>query len=137
MEAPAAEKVHKIPVEGPARVVHIPTQDTRLRQNVAQQVQKAGHSFTTEQATPPASQPVPESNEMKEFGVERIGAEPTIDVADITDIMKKTAGHVVKSVGGEEGPLTHVETVPGSKVISFMRERGLLPRRRPRSQKAA
>lgn len=124
METPALEKVHRIPVKEPANVVQfVPRHNQDLIRNVVQKAQQIDPTFTEEQATPVSSHSIPGSQELRDVKAERIGAEPVIDIADITDIMGKTAGHAVNSVGGEEGSLTHVETVPGSKAVSYIKEK--------------
>lgn len=40
---------------------------------------------------------------------------------NVTDFLGKATGHIAGSVSGEEGPLIHVETAPGSKVVSIMK----------------
>lgn len=55
-----------------------------------------------------------------------VNPDPDLSLKNIGDIMEKTTGHTVDSVGtaisGEE-PSFPIETVPGKKVISFIREK--------------
>ncbi len=51
-----------------------------------------------------------------------VNPDDDLSLRNIRDILGKTAVHVVNSVEGE-GPLTRVETAPGSKVVSFVKER--------------
>lgn len=104
-------------------VQFVPRHRQDLIRNVVQETQQIDPTFTEEQAIPVSSHPIPDTKELRDVKAERVGAEPIIDIADVTDIMGKTAGHVVKSVGGEEELLTHAETASGPKVISFVKER--------------
>lgn len=121
MEGSALEKA-----QGPAGIVHIPTQDEHLIKDVVQHAQQIVPSHTTEQATPPAAHPIPDSDALKQAGAERVGVEPPFSLGDVSHMIG-TAGTLW---GGEE-PSTHVRTTPGSRVLSWMKERaGKLFRRR-------
>lgn len=127
MDVTAPEKASRIQTEErPSNVVDFTSRHKKhLIQNVVQETQKVAPFFKEEDATFHASEPVPNSPALKEVGAERVDAEPVIDTADITDIMGKTAGHVV-GLASDKGSLTHVETVSGKKAVLSMRKRASL-----------
>lgn len=113
------------------KIVHIPEDEARWRQGVVQHARNIapGSGYTVEQATPSASQPIPDSSALKEVGAERIGAEPPINLSDIR--------HGVSTLGttvGGVSPDTYDRTISGHNAISLIKERA---RRFFRRRKAA
>lgn len=101
-------------VEEPARIVHIPTQERMWRAGVVQHTQQIAPSHTTEQATPPAAHPIPDSDVLKQVKAERVDAEPDTKLADITHTLGSTIQEVVS------GPSdTRIRTTEGKLPISI------------------
>ena len=82
---------------------YVPRQEARWREGVVQHVQKVEPSFTQAQATPPATQPVQNSEDLKEVKAVRVDAEPIINTADVEHL-----GNTLKEM--VFGGITHIRT---------------------------
>lgn len=133
MAGPAPKEIQGILSGKDNTIVHLPTQEAKWRAGVAQHAQQVVPSHTTEQATPPAAHPIPDSHALKQVQAERVGAEPPISFSDIT--------HGVRTLGvaiGGVAPDTYDRTIPGPTVIQFAKERARrLARRLFHKKKAA
>lgn len=119
MEAPASEKVHRIPAKETGKVVRfVPQREKDLIAKVTQQTKHIEPFFTEEQATPPAAWPIKGSEALDRVRAERVGEEPAISQADIKHFVD-TSG----TMFGGVNPDTFDRTIPGGKVISFVRKR--------------
>lgn len=83
----------------PKGIQYTDQQTADLHNNVVKHSTEAGHPTTLAEVNPDDDSPL----------------------KDIQDTLGKTAVHLANSVGGE-GPTTNIETVSGSKVVSFMRK---------------
>ncbi|OGE29635.1 hypothetical protein A2867_02105 [Candidatus Daviesbacteria bacterium RIFCSPHIGHO2_01_FULL_40_11] len=123
MAGPAPKEIQGITTE----VEFVPNHEEELIKKATESVQQVEPDFQKEHATPDAPKPIPNSAALKKVGAERVGAEPIIDIADITDNVTdfagKVGGHVMTSATGGEGLLAHGETAPGYKSASKWRER--------------
>lgn len=129
-----------MPAKENVKITHLPAREITWLTGVAQSAQQAiKKSFTIEHATPPASQPLPNTTALQQVQAVRVDAEPVIDIADARDILEKTARHAVESVGGDKGLSARIETTPGFKGVSFAQEkaRKLSNLRRQQDDKAA
>lgn len=116
MEGSAPKEVARVRPKETGNVVQfVPMRDAELREKVAGHVQKIHPSFTPEQATPSAAQPIPD---LEQAGVVRPDAEPVLSGRDIKHIVD-TAGVSFSGVN----PDTYDRTIPGNKVLSFIRRR--------------
>ncbi|MBI2196088.1 hypothetical protein HYU45_00565 [Candidatus Daviesbacteria bacterium] len=120
MAGPAPTEIQSIPTGENAKIVHLPTQERKWRERVVQHVQKKiGPSFTTNEATPHATQPIPDSQALKQARAERVGAEPDIKLADVTH----TVGSTIQEVFGGTNDTTHIRTAQGRTPISMLKGR--------------
>lgn len=118
MAGPALKEIQGIPTGENTKIVHLPTQETEWRKRVVQHTQQVVPSYTTEQATPSAAYPIPDSDALKHAKAERVGAEPPFSFSDIT--------HGVNTLGtavGGVAPDTYDRTIPGNNVISLVKEK--------------
>lgn len=118
MVGSAPKEIQGIPTGESAQTVRTPTRETEWRKNVVQHTQQIVPSYTTEQATPPAAHPIPDSDALKQVQAERLGTEPLISLSDIT--------HGVSTLGtlvGGVAPNTYDRTILGKEGISFVKER--------------
>lgn len=99
----------------------VPRDEQAFVENVANKAQEAaGHTFTKEQATPTAAQPIPPSPELEKVEAIRIGAEP---MGDITHADIKHHLSAMGSLVGIEEPGTHNRATPNPKFFSLVKER--------------
>ncbi len=123
MSGSAPKEIQGIPTRENT-IVHLPTQEEKWRGGIVQHVQNIPEiqsSFTEKEATPPATQPFPESPEMKEIGVERTGAEPVIDLKDVTDIIGNVIGGTIKEFGVKDSQ-TYIGTTGGKPPVRKFKE---------------